>query len=124
LKARAFHAVIAALASATCAMAVAAEPTAAQRYQQERKACISGNTGQDRATCLKEASAALQEAKRDQLAAGRSGDLERNRLARCDAVPSRDQTDCLMRMSESGTASGSVRNGGVLREATRPVPAR
>jgi hypothetical protein len=49
------------------------------RYQQERAVCMSGQSNQERATCLKEAGAAFAEAKRDSL--GQSGDsaLQRNR---------------------------------------------
>ena len=53
----------------------------AQRtYQRDRAACMSGLTSQDRATCLKEASAALQEAKRGNLNDGQA-EFERNRVA-------------------------------------------
>ena len=42
------------------------------RYQQERAACLAGQTGQDRATCLKEAGAALAEARRGKLSEDQS----------------------------------------------------
>jgi len=91
------------------------------RYQQDRAACISGQSYQDRATCLREAGAALQEAKR-----GRVGDsesvYEQNRLVRCDRVAAGDREDCLRRMRGEGTVSGSVESGGIYRELRTTVP--
>lgn len=103
--------------------AMAAKTSDAQlRYQQERKVCLSGASNQDRATCLREAGAALQEASRGRLAAGSGGELGANAVARCAALPPADRDDCVMRMRE-GATSGSAAQGGVLRELVRPVPA-
>jgi hypothetical protein len=90
------------------------------RYQQERAVCMSGQSNQERATCLKEAGAAFAEAKQDSL--GRSDDsaLQRNRQLRCDAFKAGDRDDCLRRMSGEGVTSGSAQQGGILRELTRP----
>jgi hypothetical protein len=90
------------------------------RYQQERAVCMSGQSNQERATCLKEAGAAFAEAKQDSL--GRSDDsaLQRNRQLRCDAFKAGDREDCLRRMSGEGVTSGSAQQGGILRELTRP----
>ncbi|HSW16790.1 MAG TPA: hypothetical protein VLJ86_06150 [Ramlibacter sp.] len=102
--------------------ASAAKVSEAQlRYQEERAVCMSGASNQDRATCLREASAALGEAKRGNLTAG---DLAHGRMVRCDALPAQDRQDCVMRMQGQGTTSGSAQQGGVLRELERPVPAR
>lgn len=89
-------------------------------YQQDRAACMSGQTNQDRATCLREAGAALQEARRGGLD-DRQGEYERNRLLRCDSQPAEDRQDCVRRMSGEGTTSGSVAGGGILRELVTPV---
>ncbi|MEJ6023476.1 hypothetical protein [Ramlibacter sp. PS4R-6] len=98
--------------------AFAAKPSPAQlRYQQERADCLSGASSQDRATCLREAAAALQEARRGNLS---TGDLAQNGVARCNALPADDRQDCVLRM-QPGAASGSVSGGGVLRESTRPA---
>ena len=78
---------------------------------------MNGTTSQDRATCLKEASAALQEARRGNLS---TGDLAQNSVARCAGLPADDRRDCEMRM-RSGASSGSVSGGGILREYTRPA---
>src|SRR4029079_14308196 len=71
---------------------------AQQRYQQERAVCMSGQSNQDRATCLKEAGAALGEARRDNLAAANAGEIGKNRMARCSALPAADREDCARRM--------------------------
>jgi hypothetical protein len=89
-------------------------------YERDRAACMSGATGgQDRATCLKEAGAALQESKRGGLNDGQT-QFEQNRVLRCDNQPPQDRPDCLRRMSGEGTTSGSVQGGGVLRELVTP----
>jgi hypothetical protein len=104
------------------AAAQAAPASDAQlRYRQERAACMNGTSNQERATCLREAGAALQEAKHGGLS---SGDLDRNRTQRCAALPAQDREDCAMRMEGHGSTSGSVMQGGILRELERPVPAR
>lgn len=98
-------------------------PSDAQRaYQTDRAACISGKTGQDRTTCLREAAAALQEAKRGRLDDGQA-QFEKNRLLRCDKQPPEDRQDCIRRMNGEGTTSGSVEGGGIYRELVVPVPA-
>jgi hypothetical protein len=103
--------------------ASAAKASEAQlRYQAERAVCMSGSSNQDRATCLREAGAALAEARRGNLAT--ESDLGRNRTIRCDALPAQDRQDCVMRMQGQGSSSGSAQQGGVLRELERTVPAR
>ena len=89
-------------------------------YQRDRAACLKGETSQDRATCLQEAGAALQEARRGRLTDG-DAQFERNRLERCDRQPLEDRADCIRRMNGEGTVSGSVEGGGILRELVTPV---
>jgi len=93
------------------------------RYQQDRAACISGQSYQDRTTCLREAGAALQEAKRGRIGDGQSS-YEQNRLIRCDRLSAGDREDCLRRMRGEGTVSGSVESGGIYRELRTTVPAQ
>jgi hypothetical protein len=88
-------------------------------YQSERAACLSGATNQDRATCLKEAGAALQEARRGGLDDGQAR-LEENRLLRCDGQPPEDRQNCVRRMKGEGSTSGSVEAGGIYRELVVP----
>ena len=94
---------------------------AQQRYQQERAVCLSGQSNQDRATCLKEAGAALGEARRNNLGATNAREMGNNRMVRCDALPAADRDDCVLRMQGEGTTTGSAQQGGVLRELSRPV---
>lgn len=92
------------------------------RYQQERAACMSGNTNQDRATCLREAGAALVEARRDGLTTTSDSTYVQNRMERCDPLPAADQEDCVRRMNGEGIVKGSVEEGGIYRELRRTVP--
>jgi len=108
-------------AGATSAASPMSEAQA--RYKQERAACMNGTSNQDRATCLKEAGAALGEAKRGALGASSDNSLAGNRMARCEALPAPDREDCAMRMKH-GSMSGSAQQGGILREIERPVPKR
>ena len=100
-----------------------ADADAQARYQQDRAACLSGQSGQDRATCLKEAGAALAEARRGNLSDEQSRrELRRNRMDRCNALTGDDRSDCIARMRGEGTVEGSVSGGGILREKVTIVP--
>ena len=107
-------------------MANAAEPARAadarQRYQHDRADCMSGITGQDKMDCLREAGAALNEAKSGRLA-DPNPDFDGNRVARCAFHTGSDREYCLRRMNGEGTVSGSVAGGGILRELVVTVPA-
>jgi hypothetical protein len=90
-------------------------------YQQERARCLSGQSHQDRATCLKEAGAAYDEARRGGLGNATSADLARNATQRCEAQPAADQAACAQRVLGAGSAQGSVESGGLLRQAETPA---
>ena len=90
------------------------------RYQQDRAACMNGTSNQDRATCLREAGAALQESKGNRLENGTSA-YDQNRYLRCDPLPAGQRDDCVRRMSGEGTVSGSVESGGIYRELVTPA---
>ncbi len=98
--------------------APAATSAAQQRYEQDRAACAVAKPA-DRSTCMKEASAAL--------AAARSGELDKAKpspesaLERCQPLPKVERKECEARM-RSGTVSGSVEGGGVLRKLVTAVP--
>ena len=111
---------------AAAAMAMADSPASEiqSRYLQERARCLDGTSNQDRATCLKEAGAARNEARKGQL---NDGDTKyrRNSKVRCQALTGDEARDCLARMDGKGTTSGSAESGGILRETvtreTKPV---
>lgn len=85
------------------------------RYKAERAACLNGSSPQDRATCLKEAGAAREQAAKGELVQG-SPDYAANALARCEKVPAADRADCKLMARGYGTKSGSVAQGAVVRE--------
>lgn len=118
-----------------CALVLAAAPaawaqagSAAQdRYNQETARCNSGQSSQDRATCLREAGAALDESKRGGLNTS-GANLSQNATDRCNAQPAADRADCIKRIMGAGSTaggttstSGSVEGGGVIRETVTPV---
>jgi hypothetical protein len=110
-----------ALASAPGHAAGNARPAGGGSYQQERQACLSGATAEDRATCLREAGAAQQAARHGDLSNG--SDYERNALQRCQRLPPDDREDCERRVRGEGSSSGSVGGGGIYKELRRTIPA-
>jgi hypothetical protein len=112
---------VSALLGAPAAWA-AATGDAQARYQQERAACLNGQSHEDRATCLREAGAALNDARRG-LLDDRGADYQRNALMRCQALPAADREACHARMRGEGTTEGSVEQGAILREYREIVPA-
>ena len=82
---------------------------------------MSGQSHQDRTTCLREAGAALQEARRNRLETGGSAAFEANATARCNAQPATDRAACVQRITGAGSTQGSVEGGGLIREAVTPV---
>jgi hypothetical protein len=89
-------------------------------YQHDRQVCLSGQSNQSQATCLREAGAAKQQnmgahsqASAEQMAA--------NALQRCDAFTGDARQSCVARMQGQGGVQGSVAGGGILRELSEPV---
>ncbi|HTD03809.1 hypothetical protein [Undibacterium sp.] len=114
------------LAAAAAAAAPASGKLADARadYQRERAACLSGQSNQDKATCLKEAGAALADAKNGRLYEVDRSDYQRNALLRCQRqVQADDREACERRMRGEGEISGSVAAGGILREYREVIPA-
>jgi hypothetical protein len=119
-----FGACVIALALAPAAWSAGnkALPQAQQQYQQERAHCLSGQSHQDRATCLKEAAAAYQESRRGAPAGGAEpANLSQNATARCEAQPPADREACVQRVMGAGSAEGSVKGGGVIRQTETKV---
>ena len=114
--------VAAGYASAPAHAADSDAAAAKSTYTKERADCEAGRTAEDRATCLREAGAAQQERKRNQL--DNTGSARQNAIERCNAVAPKDKSDCLARIegpnkpNQTTTTSGSVAGGGIIRETT------
>lgn len=89
-------------------------------YQSEVQACKAGKTGEDLATCLKEARNAQADKKRG-LVNDSGTNYQANARARCNVLKGEDKAACEARMMGYGTVSGSVAAGGVLREVETVV---
>lgn len=89
-------------------------------YNQEKAACLSGRTQQDRATCLREAQNARAD-KRRGILDNAGGNFAANAVARCAALPQDDKAACEARIQGMGTSTGSVAGGGLLYEAETVV---
>jgi hypothetical protein len=109
---------------AGAAMAAATDTNAEiqARYERERAVCLSGKSNQDQATCLKEAGAARDVARRGLLEEG-NPDYRHNKFDRCKALTGDEAKDCRLRMKGAGTVSGSASAGGIYRELTTIEPA-
>lgn len=96
---------------------------AQQRYQTDVERCRSGQSSQDQQTCLREAGAALQEARRNRLVTG-TPTFDENQRARCDRLSGTERDDCMRLMSDpNAVVHGSIEGGGIIRETTITVPA-
>lgn len=113
-----------ALLLAACSAVVLAAPlaasaagSAAAEYRHERQMCQTGQTHQDRATCLKEARNAYADARRGRLDNGETPQqLAANAIKRCEVHPAADRPACERMMRGEGRVAGSVEGGGILRE--------
>jgi hypothetical protein len=92
------------------------------QYERDRAVCLSGKSNQDQATCLKEAGAARDVARRGLLEEG-NPNYRRNQMDRCKALTGDEAKDCRLRMKGAGTVSGSASAGGIYRELTTIEPA-
>jgi hypothetical protein len=89
-------------------------------YEHDRAKCLSGQSNEDQATCLKEAGAAREEAKRGKLTEDGTA-FHKNEKERCDVLSGDEKRDCISRTKGGGIVSGSVGGGGVLRETVTPL---
>ena len=115
------------LAASAAAMAQAPAPSgdARARYEQEREKCMTNNTQDSLATCLREANNALDASRKGQLSNPGPAASE-NTTQRCEAFQTAaEQAECVRR-TQSSSVSGSVSGGGVLRESvtTTVIPAK
>lgn len=118
---------LAGLLLASSAFAAGAKGSASSeldaQYQREKATCTNGQSNQDKATCLREAGAAYQQAKQGKLNDGQQAQYRQNALDRCKALPAPDQEDCTRRIESPSDVQGSARSGGILREEVKIVPA-
>jgi hypothetical protein len=115
---------VAALLAMTAATAqVATSPTGIDdsgSYRHEVQSCLSGNTQQDRDTCLREARNAQADKQRGVLDNNQAR-FDANATARCDVLKGEDEAACKARVMGFGNTTGSVAGGGVLREVETVV---
>jgi hypothetical protein len=104
--------------------ASAPAPTPAEaRYQQDRANCLAGKTAESQATCLKEAAAALQAARKRDLRTPTPAEIAANERRRCEPLSGDEKKDCLKRADNiDTTVSGSVAAGGDLKETVTVIP--
>ena len=107
--------------AAGAAGAAVPTPDIQARYEQERSRCLNGESGQAQSTCLREAAAALDAARRGQL-----GDADaryrQNAKERCRVLRDDEYRDCIARTEGNSTSvNGSVAGGGILRESVTVV---
>lgn len=125
---RTLYGMLAAAACLAVTLPAAAQsaPSAADaqaQYRLDVERCNAGQTSQDKATCLREAGAALEEARRHRLMRNDSS-YTANQSARCESLPAGQREDCRLQMSGQNTrVQGSVDGGGILRETTITIPA-
>jgi len=120
----ALFAVLAALGVTSAGAQVAAGTTGIDNsgdYNQEVRACLSGRTQQDQATCLREARNARAERKPGG-SSGSGSDYRANAAMRCNGLSGDDQALCRARVMGYGAESGSVAGGGVLTSVESVVP--
>ena len=120
---RTLTASLALMASATAFAAPPATDDAQAAYKKQVASCNNGTSNEDRATCMKEAGAALAEARKGKLDEPNKN-FKQNATERCELQSGDDRDACMARMKGKGvTTEGSVESGGVLREMRTTTPA-
>ena len=119
-----FVAVVALTAMAQIASAQIASGTtgidATGNASSEMAACNSGQTQQDRETCMKEVRNANAEKRAGKLD-NAGGQFGANAAQRCGVLTGEDKIACEARVLGIGNAQGSVAGGGVIREVETVV---
>ena len=119
-----FVAVVALSATAHIASAQIASGTtgidATGNASSEMAACNSGQTQQDRETCMKEVRNANAEKRAGKLD-NAGGQFDANAVERCKVFTGEEKIACEARVLGIGNAQGSVAGGGVIREVETVV---
>src|SRR6202007_1916078 len=89
-------------------------------YQQDKNDCLNGQTSESKKTCLREAGAALNDAKNGKLEKFNTN-FKANAMARCQVFKKEDDRQLCERRQREGTVSGSVAGGGDIREYTETI---
>lgn len=99
----------------------AAEDARSPRLEPQRAACLLNQPNANVEACVEERVAAREAAQKGELQDGAA--YEKNALQRCRSLPAADQPLCEARIRGGGTATGSVEEGGILRELKVREPA-
>ncbi|MBA3625282.1 MAG: hypothetical protein H0W48_12705 [Methylibium sp.] len=86
-----------------------------ERLEHYRAACLLNRPNANPAACVEETLAAREAASQGELQTGDAA-YRRNALLRCRALPVAEQPACEARIRGDGSVSGSVEEGGILRE--------
>lgn len=93
-------------------------------YRQDRAACLSATSQHERSSCLREAGAVRDAARRGRSVPSEAPEARaRHALQRCKDMSIDRQLICERMAQGEGSASGSVAGGGVLRELVTEMPA-
>jgi hypothetical protein len=115
-----------AVATLACAGGTAAQAMTTAEIEAQYKAdvaqCHQGSSI-DREACMREAGAAREAARRNNLTDPNTS-FTQNQMQRCQSLPQGQREECMKQMSGQDTrVMGSVEGGGVLRETTIQIPA-
>lgn len=104
-------------------LAQAQTPTPQQAYEQAKAYCTT-LSAEAQKNCQRDAYAAFNQAKKQGSSTKNTEALSKNRLARCDQLPTQQQSDCKAQMTGSYDTKvyGSVEGGGVLRQSIIEIP--
>ena len=105
------------------AMEEGATPSAQARYEADRKACLSGQSAEGQATCLKEAGAALAAARSGELTSESEQQLNQNALMHCQLLPADDRANCRTLARRNAATHGMVQDDEGVRELVTLQPA-
>jgi hypothetical protein len=108
------------LVSCATGHAESAQEQRQNTYQAERQKCLSAESEQDQASCLREAGAVQQQRPGD-LSPVAAEQLTENAQQRCDALPDTERQSCVARMQGQGRTEGTAAAGGIYRELREPV---
>lgn len=86
-------------------------------YRSEVQACMSGQTQQDQATCMKEARNAAADKRRGLVDGVNHQQVAGNAMSRCSVhTLADDRAACEARVMGMGSSDGSVAGGGMIHE--------